>query len=181
MNTRLVAAFVAALVMVSPALAADLLVEQPPVDVPGESFDWEGAYVGVHTGWFGWPDVSNDYGVFGVQAGYNFMLSETVLAGIRGSAEYLTGTHGDYGHFAAAGRLGVLATDDVLIYGLGELGVELAEDGETYPYYGLGAGVEIAVSDSVSVQAEVIAGNQFEDADSLFESGTATVGVNFHF
>lgn len=177
----LIPAALAASVFAGQAIAADLVVADAPVAVPAAGFDWEGGYAGLHGGAFLWPDYETEYGLAGAQVGYNFLASESILAGIEASAEYLSGTNGDFVHVAVGGRLGVLATDSVLIYGLGQLGVEFTKSNDKYTYYGLGAGVEVAATDSISVKGELIGGNQFDNVDSGFKSVTGTVGINFHF
>jgi outer membrane immunogenic protein len=81
--------------MMSTAYAADLIITQPMtpagyVDVGG---NWEGAYIGIHGGYAagefdhivaGFPNNDGDMDGFllGVQAGFNFYLSDAVVGGI---------------------------------------------------------------------------------------------------
>jgi outer membrane immunogenic protein len=89
------------------AVAADMPVKAPVRPVPAPVHDWSGFYLGAHAGYrwadatFSSPGYSFDVvdpiafaavnqryrpngGILGVQAGYNVMLSPTLLAGLEG-------------------------------------------------------------------------------------------------
>lgn len=105
-------------------------------------------------------------------------MSESILAGIEANAEVLNGTNGTFTHFTLGGRLGVLASDSVLLYAKAGVGQEFNEDGDSTSYYGYGLGVEFAVTDSISVVADIDRGTYF---DYDISSVGASVGVSFHF
>ncbi len=119
-------------------------VVAPAPYVPAPSFDWSGPYVGAYGGYmFGLGAIQ-----FGAQAGYNFMLGQTFVAGIEGQVGGLYA-----GGFAAEAnvnaRLGAVL-GQALLYG--EAGV-----GIIYPVawtWNAGGGIEFAVSNSMSVFAE---------------------------
>jgi outer membrane immunogenic protein len=93
---------------ISAATAADIPLKAPPRP-PAPIYDWSGFYIGGHAG-YRWADPSfsspgytiellsgssadvparnasfrSNGGLIGVQAGYNFMISPSVLAGVEG-------------------------------------------------------------------------------------------------
>ena len=110
------------------AAAADLPVKAPrPAAVPVQAYNWSGFYVGAHAGYrwadanfsgpgydfdgFPFPPRSESYGpnggIIGVQAGYNFMITPTILAGVEG--DWTWGSS----HDGAAGTVFVFAADGV--------------------------------------------------------------------
>ncbi len=177
----LIPAALAASVFAGQAIAADLVVADAPVAVPAAGFDWEGGYAGIYGGGRWILDTDGEYGVVGVRAGYNFLLSESVLAGIEADGEVLDGTNGTFTHLSIGGRLGLLASDSVLIYAKAGVGTEFNEDGDSTNYYGVGLGAEFAVTDSISIVADVDGGSYFDYPGDFIESVGASVGINFHF
>jgi outer membrane immunogenic protein len=160
---------VAALALALPAAAADLIVDVPDVEeiVPA-GFDWEGGYIGGNVGYaisFGDPIV-------GAELGYNFLVSESILLGIEGSGMLYADGSGDT-EFFVRGKTGV-AIDNVAIYGLA--GVGIFNFG--LPLWDIGAGVEVAVTDNVTLNGQVFLRGELGDVpDALF----AQAGVRFHF
>lgn len=118
----------------------------------------------------------------GVFAGVNFLASENVVLGIEGTAELVTNGDSTYAELFVLGRAGVLVTPDVLLYGIGGVGYEFEiDDADNNALaYQLGAGVEFAVSDAVSLRAQLTGYGAFDD-DELFDYARASVGVAFHF
>jgi outer membrane autotransporter protein len=106
------------------AVAADLPVKVPP-PAPIQTYNWSGFYLGGHAGYrwgdasfsgpsydfvgFVFPPHSENYrpngGIFGVQAGYNFMITPTILAGLEG--DWTWGSS----HDSAAGSIFAFAAD----------------------------------------------------------------------
>jgi len=113
-----------------------------------DSFHWQGFYDGVFVGQFGdgGPTVAGGW------IGYNFMLSERVLAGVEGDGMfYLNGKGGQYEVFVKS-RLGVLLGDPgVLLYKA--VGIGVYSGGEML--FSLGGGAEIPVSNNVTLRGEV--------------------------
>lgn len=200
------------------AFAADLVVVDDTVSIATPAaYDWSGFYVGVHAGsgsgtihldpTFTEPDDEDVDGFFGgVQAGYN-VQSGNLVFGIDSSLS-LSGIHYDEDGDSAddtidwlgstTGRIGV-ALDGVLPY----LKAGIAYAGATGDYEGVsvsnthlgwtaGAGVEVAVSDSISLFAEYDYTNLGAE-DYLFEPlihlpipvsmelHTVKAGLNFAF
>lgn len=166
----------------SPALAADAMVEIPQDLSP--SFSWTGGYVGIQAG-YGWADVDRSTGAFdnsyeadgflvGVHAGYNHQWGSLVL-GIEGDIEYsgVSGNDGGVGGTTDAvdiGWMGSLraragfAVDRALIYGTG--GVAFADIDQnnifgvpasiskTYTGWTVGVGAEYAFTDNFTGRLE---------------------------
>jgi outer membrane immunogenic protein len=165
----------AAALMVSGAQAADLIVQPPAADPIYESplFNFEGFYAGVQGGGYFYNGGGN--GLVGVVAGANFAVSDAILAGLefQGDAIYENSNTWTYDALLLA-HLGAVVTDQVLVYAAAGVG---SVDGQSA--YALGGGVEVAVSDSVSVRGEVLGLGAWNNSN--WSTGRATVGVLFHF
>jgi outer membrane immunogenic protein len=195
------------------ALAADLYVPpaQPaPVAQAPAATDWDGPYVGASVG-YGWGtatdttvapnDSTNLTGYFvGGQIGYNFHLTNNVVAGVEGDLNW----NNQSGTFAGAapdtfrinwdgsvrGRLG-LDVDGILPYA--EAGVAFANATDsigggvtnTQTGWTAGAGIEFKVADPVSLNVEyryTDYGSATYGADSVgVTNNTVRGGVNYHF
>lgn len=178
----LISTALAASLFAGQAFAADLVVaDEPAAAATASIFDWEGGYIGAFAGGTGFVHSDNTYGQVGVRAGYNFLLSESILAGIEADAVYLNGTNGVFKQALASARLGFLATDSLWLYGRGGVGFEYNSYGDSTAVYGVGIGAELAVTDSISLTADVYGGNYFEGDGDFIESVSATIGLNFHF
>lgn len=164
------------------ALAADLTIPAEEAPVIDNTFDWEGAYAGAEIG-FEYFDPDYIYGAGGVFVGYNFLASESILLGIEGSLGLIADDDEAYGEAFVFGRAGVLVTPEILLYGIAGVGYEWQlDDASNYndTGYQLGAGIEAAVADNVTVRGQLTGYGYFDDSD-LFEAARATVGVAFHF
>ena len=188
------------------AMAADLAVPaQPaPVVAPPASTDWDGPYIGATLG-YGWGTTTDtttgDYSsspqglTVGGQAGYNFHLSDNLVAGIEGDLNWnnqqATTTSGDTYRInwdgSVRGRLGV-DLDGILPYA--EAGVAFANASvagvtTTHTGWTVGAGVEFKLADQVSANVEYRYsdyGSQTFAGDSVGLTDNALrVGVNYHF
>jgi opacity protein-like surface antigen len=116
---------------IAAASAADLPVKAPPV-APIQTYNWSGFYLGGHAG-YRWGDASfsgpgydfdpgigtltfparsESYhpngGILGVQAGYNFMITPSILAGIEGDWTWGSGSDLQTGQIIIFGNDGVL-------------------------------------------------------------------------
>jgi outer membrane immunogenic protein len=166
----LAGAMVSVLALGAPAYAADLIIDEPYIDSPSSSsFDWEGAYVGVFGGYY-W-----NFGdaVIGGELGYNFLATENFLLGIEASGLfYLDGTN-DF-ELYVHGKAGFVV-DNVAIYAIGGVGTfEFAT-----PLYDIGAGIEVAVTENVTINGQVFARDVWGDftPDGLITQA----GIRFHF
>jgi outer membrane immunogenic protein len=204
----------------SAARAADLIVDEPAVIAAASSVDWSGFYVGAHVGYGAGtmhlespglidPDDENqsvDGFLGGVQLGYNIQADTIVFGvqtelGLSGIASDEDGGGADdtvdwLGSTTA--RIG-LALDGVLPYvkagvayggGTGDAaGVQVSN---THIGWTAGAGVEIAVADSISVFGEYAytdLGTETysfgapvnADVDVSMQFHTVKAGLNFGF
>lgn len=206
---------VAALGFASASQAADLIVDYAPI-APGivsTAGGWDGAYVGVFAG-YGWGTLSEDEFDFddvdvdgwkvGVVAGADFTVSEAIVAGIAADIAWDdgSGTFDDVFTYdmnwsgSIRGRLG-FDGGMFLPYVTGGLAfanatASLFDDDDTQTHIGwtLGAGVEFAVADNVSLDLQYRYsdyGTKFygdpDDigADLSLTSHAVTAGINFRF
>ena len=173
-----------ALGLISPAFAADLMIDEPamPGMVEAAGGNWEGMYLGVFGGYswgsftdeeFGYyfPDDKLDVDGFhlGVAAGANFYLSDSVIAGVVGDLAWSnqTGSLSDYNSEgtinwfgSVRGKLGYDAGAYMpyLTAGLAfangtffQTSLGPNTDTQTHVGWTAGAGVAIAVTDSMSI------------------------------
>ena len=172
---RLAGLLTAAILAAAPAAvnAADSLeVYADPVST-GE-FDWNGFYAGV----YGVTQVSAVGGAafgLGVDVGVNARL-EFVLVGAEVAVHGLAGSGGLEAYVQTLGRAGVAATDDLMIYGAGGLGLDLGGGGGTDAL--VGGGVELALTESVSLRGQYLHGFDLAGANPKDQ---VSVGANFHF
>ncbi len=191
----------AAALMVSGAQAADLLVPTTPEPIyEAGGFDWDGLYAGVQLGgYFSDIDVVDGagvlvdddiaFGVIGAHVGVNFTVADPILLGVELQGNWLWNGDNDIsaGELLALGRLGAVVTDQVLVYAAGGVGWQFSDDidfgggDDSEAIYALGAGVEFAVTESVSLRGELLGIGSFDDGDDFFSGARATVGVSFHF
>ena len=166
--------------LMSSAYAADLIIDEPaPVGVVDVSGNWDGPYVGVFAGWgvgeavdtnddFGIPDQTIDLSgwLLGVTAGANFSISDGIVAGVVGDIAWSdiggedTNNPSTFDINWAASLRGRLGFDGgaflpYLTAGLAVAGVDAFDDPDadsgTYVGWTVGAGVEFAVADNVSI------------------------------
>jgi outer membrane immunogenic protein len=157
-------------VSMSTAHAADLLAT--PVDPIYSSplFDFEGLYLGVQGG--GAFSSGIPYGLLGVVVGANFAVTDGIIAGVEFQGDgYYNGGFTAYDALAL-GRVGGFVSENAMLYG--ELGAGLLN---STPVYALGAGVELAVADQLSVRGELQGLGGFGALPSV---GKATVGLIWH-
>ena len=172
------AAASAALVLASTIAvnAADLTPAYTPAPPPPAvsytpmiGFDWSGPYVGAYGGYL----IGVGFGQAGAQAGYNFMLGNTFVAGIEVQAGGIWAFPGLLGEANANARLGA-AFGDVLVYAEGGVGI-------IYPVaftWNAGGGLEYAINNDFSVFGEAKAVGAFGGG---YIGTTVQAGVNWHF
>lgn len=208
---------VAALGFASSTYAADLIIEQPAeVGVVDVSGNWDGVYVGAFAG-YGWgsadQEITDDIftgdtldltGWFiGLTAGANFTVSDGIVAGIVGDIAWSDiggfddefDTSVDIDWFGSLrGKLGFDggAFLPYLTAGLAVAGATIDYDPDvdsnTHIGWTVGAGVEFAVADNMSIdllyrysdygtQTYVVD----PDADVSLTAHTIQLGLNFRF
>jgi outer membrane immunogenic protein len=162
------------------ASAADLIIPTTPQPIyEAAGFDWEGLYVGARAGGI-FADNVDAGGVIGGVVGVNFLPVDPFLLGVEVTGDYVWGDFYDHGQFFANLRAGAVVTDSVLIYAIGGVGVTTVDGSNGL--YQLGGGVEVAVTDAITVRGEVVGLGGFDDGnDDFFDAAKATVGVFYHF
>ncbi len=168
----------AAALMVSGAQAADLIIPVTPEPIyQSNGFDWEGLYVGVQGGvdMFGGTTQGTVGGVVGV----NFIIADPILLGVELNGNYVWGTGIAATEFLGIARIGAIVTDQVLVYADAGIGVYTNSPAPSQNEYQLGVGVEVAVTDSISVRGQLDAVGVWGGAG--FNEAKATVGVFYHF
>lgn len=175
-------AIVATTLSVGTGFAADLITipTSTPVEMPlheDVGFDWSGFYAGVYGGAQNGAASGTQYGL-GVQAGINaqfdFYLvgAEVAVHGIAGNGAV---TETSYGQLL--GRAGLVVNDNVLVYAAGGYGIDLGPADEQDVL--LGGGVELAVTDSISIEAQYLHGFPVSNGGNAKDQ--FTLGANFHF
>jgi len=192
MLVRSLALGVAAVALLSSAAnAADLIIPTSPEPIyEAAGFDWEGLYAGARIGGSFVDTAGFDATglVVGGAVGVNFLPADAFLVGVEATADYVwydDAVFADRGEFFANVRAGAILTDSVLVYALAGVGVANGDfiGDDTQGMYQLGGGVELAVTDSITVRGEVVGQGFFDDAagDDFFDAAKATVGVFYHF
>src|SRR5665213_171054 len=138
---------------IAPVVAADLMAEPAaPAMAATPTGSWDGAYVGGHLG-YGWGTVTDvpdgdSTGLSGLivggQAGYNFTLSNNIVAGVEGDLDW-NYEQGAFTGLDAGYTFGLNWTGSVR----GRLGIDL---GQMMPYAEAGiAGALATLTDPSSV------------------------------
>jgi outer membrane immunogenic protein len=151
------------------AQGADLLTPADPIyDSP--LFDFEGLYVG---GTGGLAVNGTIFGTVGGVVGANFAITDGILAGVefQGDAYFNGGGFTAYDALAL-GRLGVFISDNAMLYG--DLGGGFVNGTAAYAF---GGGVEMAMTDQLSVRGDLQGIGAWGAAPSV---GKATVGLLWH-
>ena len=183
----------AAALLAGGAQAADLIIPMTPAPImESAGFSWDGLYVGARAGGqFLGTDAyggigagpATTSGVIGGAVGVNFMVAEPFLIGAEVTGDYVWNNAFSTGEFFVNLRAGAVLTDSVLVYAIGGIGTQTFA-GANNGLYQLGGGVEVAVTDAVTVRGEVVGQGDFNNGganDPFFESAKATVGVFYHF
>jgi outer membrane immunogenic protein len=171
---------IAALIAAAPAAvrAADPLSVSLSTDnalpVTDTEFDWDGFYAGV----YGVTQISPAGGTqlgLGIDVGANARF-EFVLVGAEIAVHGLGGGAGTGAYLQGLGRVGVAATDDVVLYAAGGLGVDIGPIGGTDAL--VGGGVELAVTDDVTLRGQYLHGFAITGGNPKDQ---VSLGANFHF
>ncbi|MGV8830759.1 MAG: outer membrane protein [Devosia sp.] len=178
----------AAALLAGGAQAADLIIPTAPMPIyEAAGFSWEGLYAGVNVGGVftnanGLTNMTKSVSnlSLGGAVGVNFIAYDPILLGLEVQGDYVFSE--DAGTFLALARVGAVVTDQVMIYAAGGVGMT-SRAGTSESIYALGGGVEVAVTDAVSVRGEVLGLGDFSNAagDQFFDGAKATVGVFYHF
>jgi len=180
LSHRIALAASAITLMSGSAMAADLITvpTSTPAEIPVHEeagFDWNGFYAGLYGGIQNSPVAGMQYGL-GVQAGVNAQF-DFYLLGAEVAVHGLTGGNvGNTSYGQILGRAGLVVSDNVLVYAAGGYGIDLGAPEEEDVL--LGGGVELAVTDNVSVRAQYLHGFPIEGGNPKDQF---TVGAAFHF
>ncbi|MBB4050632.1 outer membrane immunogenic protein [Devosia subaequoris] len=163
------------------AMAADLITvptstqaELPMVDAAG--FDWSGFYAGVHGTAQNGSTSGTQYGL-GIQAGVNAQFDFYLLgAEVAVSGLLENGTVGETTYGQVLGRAGLVVSDNVAVYAAGGYGIDMGPPGEEDAL--LGGGVELAVTDDISVRAQYLHGFPVQGGN---DKNQFTLGASYHF
>ena len=172
---------VTALALLAPSattLAADPITV--PLDATGRSIpiadsvsDWSGFYAGVY-GVARQGESSGEQLGLGLSAGSNAQI-DFVLVGAEVNLQGLTGDSVDTAYGSVLGRTGLVLDDDILLYAAAGFGWDLAGgDADLLA----GGGVELAVNDQLSLNAQYLRG--FDQAGTDADN-QLTLGARFHF
>ena len=167
---RILAGAALAVSMAASASAADLLVTPDPIyDSP--LFDFEGLYLGGTGG----ASLSGGslFGNLGGVVGANFAITDGIIAGVEFQGDTYWGGGGFAAYDALAlGRIGGFVSDNAMIYG--DLGAGVLNG---TPVYAFGGGVELAMTDQISVRGDLQGLGAFGATPSVAK---ATVGLLWH-
>lgn len=175
----MVLATIASIASMGTTLAADPITvpTSTPVAMPVHEetgFDWNGFYAGVYGVAQNGQTSGTQYGL-GAQAGVNAQF-DFYLVGAEVAVQGITGNVGETTYGQILGRAGLVVTDDVVVYGAGGYGMDLGTPDESEAL--LGGGVELAVTDSLSVEAQYLRGLPVNGGNAKDQF---TLGANFHF
>jgi outer membrane immunogenic protein len=194
-----------AVIVATPALAADMATRGPVYKAPAAAplFNWTGFYVGAHGG-YGWGDASgfDTTGWFGGgQLGVNYQFAPNWVWGVEAD---LSGSSIDDSVAGQAFKTDMLGTarlrlgytvDRVMFYGTGGLAWARSKatlapitDKSTNVGWALGAGIEYAFAPNWTAKIEYIHADYGNDDYALaptqridLTTDTVKVGVNYLF
>jgi len=180
------------------AMAADLYV--PPAAAPAmaPASSWDGPYIGATVG-YGWQNLDsgdstsgNGWSVGG-QVGYNFHLSDQIIAGVEGNLDWVnfaqttgSSTYSADWDGSVRGRLGL---DMGQWFPYIEAGVAFANvtdstattSTEIRTGWTAGAGVEVMLADHLSANVEYRYTDYGAGSGSDLKDNSIRVGLNYHF
>lgn len=179
-KTRFALSAVAVMAMAVPAMAADVVYQEPPAPAPvfesAPVSTWAGPYAGLHLGYGFSGDVSDGVGSIGTSGwlggafgGFNLQNGQFVY-GAEADVNYsrIDGSDGVYDARARIdgslrARAGVAVTDDILLYGTAGLAAERlrisdiasgASDTNMMLGYTVGAGSDVKLTEQVFARGE---------------------------
>lgn len=162
------------------ATAADLITiptsTAAELPIAEAGFDWSGFYAGVHGAAQNGSVSGTQYGLgvhAGVNAQFDFYLLGAEVA-VKGLADNGTVSETSYGQIL--GRAGLVVSDNVLVYAAAGYGIDLGVPDEEDAL--LGGGVELAVTDNISVRAQYLHGFPTLGGNTKDQF---TVGASYHF
>lgn len=134
------------------------------------AFNFDGFYLGAVAGGL---TGERHGGALGVVAGSNFALENALIGGLEFQGDGLYESNATTYDFLTLGRLGVVLTDDIMIYADGGLGWV----GGT-ANYALGGGAEFAINNTLSARGEILGLGNW---GSGLDTSKITAGLLYHF
>ena len=167
---KLIAGAALAVLTASAAPAADLLIDTPADPIYSSPlFNFEGLYIG---GTGGAALTGTLYGTLGVVVGANFAVTDGIIGGVEFQGDtYWNGGFAAYDALAL-GRIGGFVSDNAMLYG--DLGAGILNGA---PVYAFGGGVELGMTDQISVRGDLQGLGVFGGTPSVAK---ATVGLLWH-
>ncbi len=157
----------------SGALAADLNVVVPET-FDTATFDWDGFYVGLGGTGAVFNPGGSSVGMIDIIAGVNVTSGNILFGGEAWVGGYLTSAAVTGVEGGLEGRLGYLVSPEALIYLSG--GGQFFDAGGQYGT--IGAGVEFAITDNVSLDLEY---KYWGWSNTGFTGNSIGASANFHF
>lgn len=137
-------------------------------------FDWDGFYAGIYGVAQSSTDDETQWGL-GVDLGANAQF-DFFLVGAEVAIQGLSGETFDTAYGQVLGRAGLVLSDQVLIYAAAGIGADLTGGDDVDAL--LGGGVELAVTEDVTLGAQYLHGFDLEGDNPKDQ---VTVGARFHF
>ncbi|MCF6303337.1 MAG: hypothetical protein L3J13_09085 [Devosiaceae bacterium] len=155
------------------AIAADPVMA-PETVYNSTTFDWDGFYLGLGISGTSWVPASPSYGYVDLIAGFNVTSGNMLFGGEGWISGYSDGA-ADSGYSGGIeGRIGYLMTPESLFY-LSAGGMAFSGGAQ---YGQLGAGVEFAVTDNVSIDLQY----KYDVwSSTIFNGHTVGISANWHF
>lgn len=171
---RTLGALAVATALSTTAQAADLGTPDPAMAYASPAFDWTGFYAGLGVTGGMFNPSGNTVGSIGVVAGANVQVDSFVLGAEAMFGFYRVSTGSQGWIVNGEVRAGYLLADEVLLY------AALAGKGYSAGarYAGIGAGVEFAVTDDISVDFEAVYYPWSNNASTQFD---VAASVLWHF
>ncbi|GLQ57721.1 outer membrane protein [Devosia nitrariae] len=137
-------------------------------------FDWSGFYAEVFGTVQRGDESGTQYGL-GIGAGVNAAF-DFYLLGAEVTVQGVAGDVGETSYGQILGRAGLIVNDDVAVYAAGGYGIDLGVPDEED--YLIGAGVELVITDSISLRAQYLHGFPAEGGN---DRNQFTLGAAYHF
>jgi outer membrane immunogenic protein len=160
--------------MAADAIAIPIASEAAVPIYDDAGFDWNGFYAGVYGIGQVSPAGGTQFGV-GANLGVNVQFDYFLLGG-EVTLHGLTGGTVDTIYGQVVGRAGVVISDEVLLYAAAGYGYDFGAPVEDD--FLLGGGVELAVTDNVSLRAQYLHGFPVTGDNPKDQ---ITLGAQFHF
>lgn len=173
---RLLIGIATSTLLITGALAheAEPVITIEPTYMPDAGFDWNGFYMGLGITGTGFTPFSGTMGSIDLIAGVN-VTSGNLLFGLEGWVSGWRASWGGSDISAGIGtRVGYLATPEMLLYASG--GGQFYTDGAQYGT--IGAGVEFAVTDNVSIDLEY---KYWGWSNTIFTANSFGLSTNWGF